>query len=71
MEHVMSPVQIRAHLLQLAQERFAAEHVGLTRDARYMADLEAEILEYRLALARAQVVEIAILRGQLYGRNAG
>ena len=67
----MSPVQIRAHLLELAQERFAAEHIGLTADAGYMADLEAEILEYRLALVQAQVVEIATMQGQLLGRNVG
>jgi hypothetical protein len=71
MEHLMSTVQIRAHLLELAQERFAAEYAGLTADPGYMADLEAEILEYRLALVQAQVVEIATLQGRLFGHNVG
>jgi hypothetical protein len=70
-EHHMSPVEIRSHLLELAQERMAAEHVGLTADPAYMADLEAEVLEYRLALVGALVTEIAVFRGELFGRNVG
>lgn len=67
----MSSVEIRAHLLELAQERVAAEDVGLTADPAYMADLESEVLEYRLALVGAVVTEIAVRRGELFGRNAG
>jgi hypothetical protein len=67
----MLQVQIRARLLELAQERFAAEDVGLDADPSYMADLEAEVLEYRLALAQAQITEIAMLRGELFGRDVG
>ena len=67
----MSSVEIRAHLLELAQERIAAQKAGLTADRAYMADLESEVLEYRLALVGAVVTEIAVRRGELFGRNAG
>jgi hypothetical protein len=67
----MSPLEIRAHLQELAQERMSAAAVGLTADAAYMADLELEVLEYRLALVGAVVTEIATLRGELFGRNIG
>jgi hypothetical protein len=36
-----------------------------------MADLEDEIATYRLALAGAAVTEIAVLRGELFGRQFG
>jgi MFS family permease len=39
----MSCTEIRAHLLELAQERIEAERAGLTANAAYMADLEDEI----------------------------
>jgi hypothetical protein len=67
----MSPVEIRAHLLDLAQERVAAEQAGLTADPAYMADLETEVLQYRIALVGAVVTEIASIRGELFGRNMG
>jgi hypothetical protein len=70
-EYHMSPVEIRAHLLELAHERVAAEDFGLTADPAYMADLEAEVFEYRLALVGALVTEVAVLRGELFGRNVG
>jgi hypothetical protein len=67
----MSAVEIRAHLLELAEERIAAEHAGLTADPAYMADLESEVLEYRLALVGALITDIAVSRGELFGRNIG
>jgi hypothetical protein len=67
----MSPVEIRARLLELARERVAAEEAGLTADPAYMADLEAEVLEFRAALVGAVVTEIATFRGELFGRNLG
>jgi hypothetical protein len=66
-----SAAEIRSHLLELAQERAAAEDAGLDTDAAYMADLEAEVLAYRVALVGAQLTDIAGLRGALYGRNLG
>jgi hypothetical protein len=70
-EHHMSPVEIRARLFDLAQERIAAEEVGLTADPAYMADLEAEAREYRIALVGTVVTELAVLRGELFGRDVG
>jgi hypothetical protein len=67
----MSPLEIRAHLQELADERSAAEAVGLTADPAYMADLEAEVFEYRTALTGTVVTEIATLHGELFGRNFG
>jgi hypothetical protein len=67
----MSAIQIRARLLELAEERVAAEQVGLDADATYMAELNAEVLAYRFALVAAQVTEIAMLRGELFGRDRG
>jgi hypothetical protein len=67
----MSPVEIRARLAELADERIAAEHAGLTADPAYMADLESEVLECRRALVGALVTEIAVSRGELFGRGFG
>jgi hypothetical protein len=67
----MSALEIRAHLLELAEERIAAEQAGLTADPAYMADLESEVLEYQRALVGAIVTEIAVSRGELLGRNFG
>jgi hypothetical protein len=67
----MFAIEIRARLAELAEERVAAEHAGLTADAAYMADLESEVRQYRLALIGALVTEIAVSRGELLGRNFG
>ena len=67
----MSPVEIRARLYELAEERIAAAEVGLTEDPAYLADLEKEELECRIALTGTVVTEIAVLHGELSGRNLG
>jgi hypothetical protein len=67
----MSPTEIRAHLLELAQERLEAERAGLGANDAYIADLTEEIAIYRLALVGAAVTEIAIRRGELFGRQFG
>jgi hypothetical protein len=67
----MSSTEIRAHLLVLAHERLVADEIGMRPDGAYMADLEHEIAEYRGALAGAAVTEIAVLCGELFGRNFG
>ena len=54
-----------------AQERFAAERIGLSRNATYMADLDDEIVTYRRALVGAYVTEIAVRRGERLGRQFG
>lgn len=67
----MSSSEIRARLIELAHERIAAEHAGLGGNRAYMADLEDEIATYRVALAGVAVTEIAVLRGELFGRQVG
>ena len=67
----MSPTAIRAHLLELAQERVEAERAGLSENAAYMADLEDEIVTYRRALIVAHATEIAVRRGELFGCRFG
>jgi hypothetical protein len=67
----MSSSEIRSRLIELAQERVAAERAGLGGNQAYMADLEDEIATYRLALAGAAVTEIAVMRGELFGRQFG
>jgi hypothetical protein len=67
----MSIVEIRAHLLVLAEERLAAQQAGLTADPGHMAHLESEVLEYQLALVGAIVTQIAVSPGELLGRNFG
>jgi hypothetical protein len=70
-EHEMSANEIRSHLLELAHERLTAEALGMRAGGAYMTDLEAEIAIYRHALVGASVTEIAVLRGELFGRNYG
>lgn len=67
----MLPSEIRAHLLELAHERLAAEALGLRADGAYMTDLEEEIAVYRHAVLGASVIELAVLRGELFGRQFG
>ncbi len=67
----MSSSEIRARLMELAEERVQAEYMGLSADGAYMADLEEEILTHRAALVGAAVTELAVLYGLLYGRNLG
>jgi hypothetical protein len=68
---LMLPAEIRARLLQLAQERLDAQDLGLAGDPAYMADLDDEVVACRAAYVGAAVTEIAVLRGELYGRNTG
>ena len=67
----MSTTEIRAHLMELAQERITAQRLGLSADGAYMADLQEEIAIYRSALTGAAVTEIAVRRGELFGRQFG
>lgn len=62
---------IRARLLELARERLEAESAGLDRDPAYMADLTEEVATLRAAFVGAAVTEIAVLRGELFGRELG
>jgi hypothetical protein len=70
-ERPMLPNAIRAHLRALAEERLTAKALGMRADGAYMADLEEEIATYRHALVGASVTEIAVLCGELFGRQFG
>ena len=63
--------EIRVRLIELAHERVAAERAGLGGNRAYMDDLESEIEIYRLALIGAAVADIAVVRGELFGRQFG
>jgi hypothetical protein len=62
--------EIRAQLELLQLERLEAESAGLTTCEPYMRDLEEEISECH-ALVGASVTEIAVARGELWGRLVG
>lgn len=63
--------QIRARLIELARERVAAERSGLGGNRAYMDNLEDEIATCQRALAAVVLTEIAVLRGELFGRQYG
>ena len=63
--------EIRVRLIELAHERAAAERAGLGGNRAYMDDLESEIATCRLALVGVAVTDIAVIRGELFGRQFG
>ena len=67
----MSSAEIRERLQELTLELVAAEAAGLDRDPAYMADLEDEVAACRAAYVGAAVTDIAVLRGELFGRDVG
>jgi hypothetical protein len=69
--HLTSALDIQGQLQELRTERALASAVGLTANAAYMEDLEAEIQETIDAYVGAAVTEIATLRGELGGRQVG
>jgi hypothetical protein len=67
----MSPSEIRARLMELATERLRAEGIGPRADGPYLANLEEKTVSRRATQVGLAVTELAVLRGQLYGRNLG
>jgi hypothetical protein len=67
----MTAPEARSHLTQLEAERALAHTTGLGAVPAYMADLEDEIEAWRSVYVAAAVTEIASLRGELFGRQAG
>jgi hypothetical protein len=63
--------ELRAHLNRLQLEWMEAVAVGLGCNETYMADLETEIAEARVAFVEAVVIEIAVARAELSGRLFG
>lgn len=67
----MTATHINARLTRLRLERLEAEVAGLADCEEYMTDLEDEIAECREELVAAAVTDIAVLRGELFGRQEG
>ena len=62
---------VRQRLQVLEAERATAHLAGLGDNAEYMDDLHDEIDDYRMAYVGLAVTELAMLRGELYGRLQG
>lgn len=62
---------IRARLTELEHERVLAVSTGLASVPSYLADLDAELRETQERYIGAAVTEIATLRGELFGAQAG
>ncbi|MBV9005021.1 MAG: hypothetical protein JO181_10215 [Solirubrobacterales bacterium] len=63
--------RLRVRLAELGEERILARECGLAKQPAYMEDLDLEVRETRRAYNGAAVLELALLRGELYGRNEG
>ena len=67
----MTAIDIQAQLHQLHAERALAAMKPLEPAAAHVADLDAEIAAIRQAYVAAAVTEIATLRAELFGAQAG
>lgn len=67
----ITAVELRAHLNLLQLERLEAKFAGLGECQTYLAELDEEIADCRSAFEGAAVTEIAVLRGELFGRLMG
>ena len=64
-------IELQVRLTELRAERWFATNYGMTANATYMADLDHEIAEVTAAYTGAAVTEMATLRGELFGLQAG
>jgi hypothetical protein len=67
----MTAIEARIHLKQLQAERALASREGPAADSAHMADLDDEIVATQHAYIAAAVTEIATLRAELSGPQAG
>lgn len=67
----MAAIDLRVRLSELRAERLLASSYGMTGNATYMLDLDAEIEEVTAAYTGAAVTEMATLRGELFGPQIG
>ena len=67
----VSAAEIRSQLQRLELERLQAKSVGLEDCESYMTQLANEIDHCRSAFVGAAVTELAVLRGELRGRQMG
>jgi hypothetical protein len=70
-ENQTSAAEVLAYLNRLQLERFEAKLVGLGDCQTYMAELDDEIAHCHSVFVGAAVTEIAVLRGELSGRQLG
>ena len=67
----ISAVEIQGRLRELRVERALASAAGLAADGAYMADLDSEIADTLDAYVGTAVTEIATLRAEISGPQAG
>jgi hypothetical protein len=67
----MPAADVGRHLAKLEAERALALDTGVVEITAYMADLEGEIAFCRELYVGSAVTEIATLRAQLFGAQAG
>ena len=68
---VMRANDMRLHLVSLMAERLEAAEANLDANTLYMRELEDDLIAAREAYVGLAVTEIATLRGELSGRQAG
>jgi hypothetical protein len=64
-------IDLHVRLSELRAERLLASTYGMTGNATYMLDLDAEIEEVTAAYTGAAVTEMATLRAELFGPQIG
>jgi hypothetical protein len=67
----MTALELRGYLAELEAERSLALVSGLAEVESYMADLDQELETCRELFFASAVTEVATLRGELFGRQAG
>jgi hypothetical protein len=67
----MTALELRGYLAELQAERSLALVSGLADVESYMADLDQELETGRELFIASAVTEIATLRGEVFGRQAG
>ena len=67
----MPALDLHVRLSELRAERLLAWSYGMTNNATYMTDLDAEIEEVTAAYTGAAVTEMATLLGELFGPQIG
>ena len=71
LEFPVTAIEARGHLAELHAERGLALTTGVADIASYMADLDEEIAAWSWLFTAYAVTEIATLRAELFGAQAG
>jgi hypothetical protein len=67
----MSASEIRARVMELARERLQAECAERSTHRVGAFDSDEDVMRDRAARVGDAVAQLAVLHGQLYGRNLG